>query len=87
MDKLKDYFIHAWQMTSGWEILAVVFAVAYLLLVIKESVWCWPAALVSTTIYIFLFFDVNLYMESGLQIFYIVMAIYGWAIWRKHDEF
>ena len=86
MDDLKAYIIDAWQMTSGWEMLAVIFAIAYLLLVIKESVWCWPAALVSTSIYIFLFFDVNLYMESGLQIFYIVMALYGWALWRKHDD-
>jgi nicotinamide mononucleotide transporter len=86
MDELKTYIIDAWQMTTGWEVLAVIFAVAYLLLVIKESVWCWPAALVSTSIYIFLFFDVNLYMESGLQIFYIVMALYGWFLWRKHDD-
>ncbi|MFT5519781.1 MAG: nicotinamide mononucleotide transporter [Enterobacterales bacterium] len=86
MDELKSYIIDAWQMTSAWEMLAVIFAVAYLLLVIKESVWCWPAALVSTSIYIFLFFDVNLYMESGLQIFYIVMALYGWVLWRKHED-
>ena len=85
MDELKTYIVDAWLMTTGWEMLAVLFAIAYLLLVIKESIWCWPAALISTAIYIFLFFDVNLYMESALQLFYIFMALYGWALWRKHD--
>jgi len=86
MDSLTAYMTQAWQMTTGWEMIAVLFAVVYLLLVIKESIWCWPAALISTSIYIFLFFDVNLYMESGLQLFYIAMAIYGWVLWRKHNK-
>jgi len=86
MADLPNYLLQAWQLTSGWEILAVSFAIAYLLLAIKESVWCWPAALISTLIYTFLFFDVNLYMESGLQIFYIGMAIYGWILWRHHSD-
>ena len=86
MTALLHYIEHAWQMTSVWEMIAVVFAIVYLLLAIKESIWCWPAALISTLIYTFLFFDVNLYMESGLQIFYIVMAIYGWILWRKHGQ-
>ncbi|PCJ47988.1 MAG: nicotinamide mononucleotide transporter [Gammaproteobacteria bacterium] len=86
MDKLESYVLEAWQLTNSWELIAVFFAVLYLVLVIKESIWCWPAALVSTGIYIFLFFDVNLYMESALQFFYIVMALYGWMLWRKHDK-
>ncbi|MCP4270963.1 MAG: nicotinamide mononucleotide transporter [Gammaproteobacteria bacterium] len=76
----------AWQQTSAWEMIAVLFAIIYLLLAIAESIWCWPAALISTCIYVFLFFDVNLYMESALQIFYIGMAIYGWIIWRHHND-
>ena len=86
MTQLLEYIEDAWQLTSAWEVVAVIFAIVYLLLAIKESIWCWPAALISTIIYTFLFFDVNLYMESGLQVFYIVMAIYGWVLWRKHQQ-
>jgi len=86
MTELVNYVQQAWLSTSVWEIVAVLFAIAYLLLAIKESIWCWPAALVSTLIYVFLFFDVNLYMESALQIFYIIMAIYGWILWRHHKD-
>ncbi|MGJ8686164.1 MAG: nicotinamide riboside transporter PnuC [Spongiibacteraceae bacterium] len=69
---------------SGWEMAAVVLALAYLVLAMKESILCWYAAFVSTLIYCFLFWDVSLLMESALQIFYLVMAVYGWWQWRHH---
>lgn len=68
--------------TSIVETLAVAFGIAYLLLAIRESIWCWPCALVSTALYIYLFHDVALLSESALNLFYLVMAIYGWWQWR-----
>jgi len=67
---------------SGWEIAAVLLAVAYLLLAVRESLWCWGAALASTAIYLAIFLRAGLYMESALQGFYIAMAVYGWVSWR-----
>lgn len=65
-----------------WEVLAVVLAVLYLLLAIRQNIWCWAAAAVSTTLYLFIMYEAKLYMESVLQIFYLVMAAYGWYQWR-----
>ena len=62
--------------------LAVLLAIAYLLLAIRQNIWCWLAAICSSAIYCYLFFLGKLYMESALQIFYIAMAVYGWALWR-----
>jgi nicotinamide mononucleotide transporter len=70
-------------MTSPWEITAVALAVAYLVLAIRQSVLCWPAAIGSTTIYIFLMYNAALYMESALQVFYIAIAVYGWLQWTR----
>lgn len=64
------------------ELLAVVFAVAYLILAVRENSLCWYAAGISTLIFLFIFWDVKLYMESGLQIYYLAMAFYGWYQWR-----
>ncbi|MBT8096671.1 MAG: nicotinamide mononucleotide transporter [Woeseia sp.] len=64
------------------ESLAVVLAIAYLLLAIRQSVWCWPCAAISTTCYVYLFFDARLYMESVLNVFYLGMAFYGWYSWQ-----
>jgi len=65
------------------ELLSVVFALAYLLLAIRQSVWCWPAALISVALAMLVFFGARLYMESVLQIFYFAMALYGWWQWRS----
>ena len=64
------------------ESLAVVLAIAYLLLAMKESSLCWYCAFISTAIYVYIFGDVSLYMESALNIYYMAMAVYGWYQWR-----
>lgn len=63
------------------EAVAVVLAVFYLLLAIRQNIWCWPCAAVSTGIYIGLFVDARLYMEALLNAFYLAMALYGWWQW------
>jgi nicotinamide mononucleotide transporter len=67
---------------QAWEVLAVVLAVAYLVLAIRQNIWCWAAAAVSTVLYLFIMFQSQLYMESVLQLFYLAMAVYGWYSWR-----
>jgi len=67
------------------ELTAVVLAVAYLLLAIRQNIWCWFCAAISTSIYVYLFATANLYMESLLNVFYFGMAIYGWTIWRSGE--
>jgi nicotinamide mononucleotide transporter len=61
---------------------AVVLAIAYLLLAIKQNISCWFAAFFSSLLYFFVMYSAGLYMEAGLQIFYCVMAAYGWTQWR-----
>lgn len=63
------------------EALAVLFAVIYLLLAVKQDVKCWFAAIISSTLYFFIMYKAGLYMEAWLQIFYIVMAFYGIQQW------
>ncbi len=70
------------QAFSPLEIVAVLLAIAYLLLAIRQSIWCWYCAAASTAIYVWLFIDAKLYMESVLNGFYFAMAIYGWFVWR-----
>jgi nicotinamide mononucleotide transporter len=67
---------------SPLEAVAVAFGVAYLILAIRQNILCWPAALVSSLLSVVLMFEARLYSESGLQVFYAVMAIYGWWQWR-----
>lgn len=66
---------------SIYEIVAVLAAIAYLSLAIRQNIACWFFAALSTAIYVGLFIEARLYMESLLNAFYFVMAIYGWYVW------
>ena len=65
------------------ESVAVITAILYLLLAAKEAVKCWYAALISSFIYIYIMYEADLFMESILQVFYVLMAVYGWLQWNS----
>jgi len=65
------------------ELVAVFTAVIYLILAAKEDIKCWYAAFISSLIYIYIMFQAGLIMESILQIFYVLMAIYGYLQWNN----
>lgn len=81
MDKL----LPALQAMSLWELTAVVLAIAYLLLALRQQRACWVAAFISTSIYLLIFIQAKLYMEAGLQVYYLLMAVYGWRQWQADD--
>ena len=68
---------------SALETIAVVLALAYVLLAMRQSRLCWVAAFTSALLYLVIFAEVKLYMEAGLQIVYAAMAVVGWIFWGK----
>lgn len=66
---------------SPAEALTVVLAIAYLVLAIRQNIWCWACAAGSTALSVYVFFGAMLYMESALNGFYFAMAVYGWYCW------
>jgi len=74
------------QAMTAWEAVAVLLALAYLLLAMRTSVWCWAAAFLSTAIYTVLFFKVMLLMESLLNVYYMAMAFYGYWQWSRGGQ-
>ncbi|MGO4893982.1 nicotinamide riboside transporter PnuC [Flavobacterium sp. W21_SRS_FM6] len=71
---------------SGLEALAVVLALAYVWLAAKQNIWCWPCALLSTAIYTFVFWEVTLPFHALLNVYYMLMAVYGWLQWQKDSD-
>jgi nicotinamide mononucleotide transporter len=73
-------------MSFDWvnlETLAVALGISYLLLAMRENSLCWYCAFFSTAIYVYIFGDVSLYMESALNVYYMGMAVYGWLQWQN----
>jgi nicotinamide mononucleotide transporter len=81
--ELSVQLVSAWHDTSGIELTAAVLAVAYLLLAIRQRLSCWPAAFVSSCLYVWVLFAARLYMESVLYAFYAAMAVYGFWQWQR----
>lgn len=74
-------------LTANWfEIVAAALAITYLILAMQQNILCWAAWIISSIMYLFVMFSAGLYMESGLQIFYIVMGIYGWIQWNNRSS-
>ena len=74
-------------LTANWfEIVAAALAITYLILAMQQNIFCWAAWIISSIMYLFVMFSAGLYMESGLQIFYVVMGIYGWIQWNNRSS-
>ena len=69
-------------LTESLSWLAVVLAIAYLALAIRQSILCWYCGGASSAIYVYLTFDAGLVMQAALNAFYVAMAVYGWWQWR-----
>ena len=82
MQSILDSISLSFNQMLGWELVAVILAIAYLLLIMRENIWGWACALISTAIYTLLFWKVSLLMDSALNVYYMGMAIYGWYQWR-----
>lgn len=78
--------VDAFLALSGWEVVATTLGITYVILAAKESIWCWPAAFISTLIYTLLFWEGQLPMQAILNFYYMGMAIYGFMLWKKHSE-
>lgn len=69
------------------ESLAVLFSILYVILASKENIWCWGAGAISALLYVYICFLAGLYAETGLQVFYLIMAFYGFYNWNKKEQY
>jgi nicotinamide mononucleotide transporter len=84
--ELSMQLVSAWHDASWIELTAAVLAIAYVVLAIGQHISCWVAALLSSVLYVWVFFQAHLYMDSVLNVFYAAMAVYGWWQWQQGKE-
>lgn len=75
-----------WQGVTLLEGLAVGFSVTEVLMSYRNSVLLYPAGIISCSLFIWMLAGAGLYAESVLNIYYLVMSIYGWYMWRKRSR-
>lgn len=67
--------------TTLWEWIAVGAGLLYVLLITYKITAAWFFAVLSSAFYIYLCYVNQLYLETGLQFFYLFMGFYGWYMW------
>lgn len=67
-------------------IIALISGVAGVILTIRQSIWCWPMALISVITSGIEFFESRLYGDMALQVFYFISGVYGWIYWNKKKK-
>ena len=65
---------------------AVLLGVAEVLFARVNNIWLYPTGIVGTLISIYLLLVVQLYAESALNLYYLVMSVYGWIYWVKNKN-
>jgi nicotinamide mononucleotide transporter len=76
-------FIDQVNQTTIWEWLAVLLGVAEVLLAKVNNIWLYPTGIAGTFIGIYILLMAGLYAESALNVYYLVMSVYGWYYWLK----
>jgi len=71
-----------WSSPVTWvEMLAFGLSLAMVVCNIRVNVAAWPLAIGASLLYFLLFWESRLYGEAGLQIFFAVVAGWGWWQW------
>lgn len=66
------------------EAIAVVAGIVYVYLILRRNRWGWVAGALSSIIYVALAARAGLPMQSALQVYYVMMAVYGWVSWTRN---
>ncbi|HAH25129.1 MAG TPA: nicotinamide riboside transporter PnuC [Prolixibacteraceae bacterium] len=72
-----------WLSGNYIELLGAILGFAYIFFSIRQNILTWPVGLLTSVLYIWVFFDSKLYADMGLQMYYVVVSIYGWVEWVK----
>lgn len=78
-----------WLLVNYIEILGAILGFAYILFSIKQHILTWPTGLLTSALYVVVFFNARLYADMGLQVYYVVISVYGWYFWltgKKQNE-
>jgi nicotinamide mononucleotide transporter len=72
-----------WLSNNYIEIFGAVTGILYVILEIRQNLWLWPVGIITSAVYIWVFFTGKLYADMSLQGYYLVISIFGWYWWIR----
>ena len=68
------------------EITAVLLAIISVLYSKNNNIKVYPTGIISTLIFVYLLYKWELFGDLIINIYFLVMSVYGWYLWKKPSE-
>jgi nicotinamide mononucleotide transporter len=75
-----------WLSNNYIEIFGAVTGILYVIFEIRQNLWLWPVGIITSAVYIWVFFTSKLYADMSLQGYYLVISILGWYWWVRGES-
>lgn len=78
--------ITGWLSDNFLEVSGAAAGIIYVFLEIRQTIWLWPVGIVTSAVYICIFFTGKLYADMSLQVYYLVISVLGWWWWTRNNK-
>ena len=68
------------------EISGTIIGLIYLWQEYRASIYLWITSIIMPAIYLFVYYNAGLYADFGINIYYFVIAVYGWFTWKYGNK-
>lgn len=75
-----------WLSGNYIELLGAILGIVYIFFSIRQSILTWPVGLLTSILYVWVFLVSKLYADMGLQMYYVVISVYGWYEWLRGNQ-
>ena len=81
MEAIAQYFSDfTW--VKAIDMAGLVLGLIYLWLEFKASIWLWLVSVIMPIVHGYLYWARGLYADFGMEVYYVLAAVYGYAMWR-----
>jgi nicotinamide mononucleotide transporter len=78
--------ISSWLPNNYIEVFGAITGIIYVFLEIRQSTWLWPVGILTSAVYIWVFFTSKIYADMSLQGYYLIISILGWYWWTRGEK-
>lgn len=78
--------VYQWALANWIEVCGMLTGFIYLWFSVRQSILTWPLGVLSSVLYIIVFYNARFYAGMGLQFYYFFISIYGWWSWMHPNS-
>ncbi len=86
MNEFFSQLVEQFYQTTWLESTAVIFGLLSVWYSKQENILVYPTGIISVLIYVYITFQYKLYADTGINLYYFAMSVYGWYNWLKKDD-